>query len=630
MRSKVHIDRQTVREILELVWFHATPFIRRRFALVLALVLAAAILAPLGPVALKLVVDNFTGQSTFQTLSIGLAVGLYVLSQWLSRSIGEIRGLVYARAERRMFTIISDVLFTHVIGLPLRYHLQRATGAVNQTRENGLQGLQMILHHLIFTALPVAAQLVTTVWILFRIDQPLFLTIFCAAVACYAVAFTFFVVRSTKSAEDASAAAVDASALMTDSIMAYETVKFFAAENMVRTRVREALNATEDRWVRFYRAYAVNGLVVATIFASFLALAIALAAREVAAGRMTVGEFILINTYMLQMMQPVEMLGYAIQGFSQGAAMLGKMMALLREAPETDAQLASSSTLKLNAWNVLGQDCRRTRDVVPGRQLIVERRPIVTPAAIEFRGISLSYDDNRSVLRDVSFVLPAGQTLGIVGTSGAGKSTIVRLLVRLFDPDAGTILLDGTPTHALALAELRRAIAVVPQDTVLFNETLRYNISFGRSGCTQAEIEDAARLAHLHDFIVSLPDKYDTRVGERGVKLSGGEKQRVSIARAALKSPRLYVFDEATSSLDSATEREIVTNLRQISRACTTMIIAHRLSTIAHADQIIVLDAGEIVERGRHAELIARGGKYAALWNAQQAGPTAAHIATVQ
>jgi len=239
---------------------------------------------------------------------------------------------------------------------------------------------------------------------------------------------------------------------------------------------------------------------------------------------------------------------------------------------------------------------------------------------IEFRNVSVAYSVDRTILRHVSFRVPEGKTLGIVGASGSGKSTLVRLLARLLEPDVGQILLGGVPVSAMNLASLRQSIAVVPQDTILFNDTLAYNIGFGKAHSSQGEIEEAARLAHLHDFIVSLPEGYQTRVGERGVKLSGGEKQRVSIARAALRRPQIYVFDEATSSLDSQTEREIARNLEEISRTRTTLIIAHRLSSVVHADEIIVLDAGTIVERGTHASLLAKKGRYAALWDAQHRG----------
>jgi ATP-binding cassette, subfamily B, heavy metal transporter len=379
---------------------------------------------------------------------------------------------------------------------------------------------------------------------------------------------------------------------MTDSILNYETVKYCTAETVVQGRVGRALVETEERWVGFYRRYAYNGLAVATIFAGFLAVTILYAAHEVQAARLTIGSFVLVNTYMLQVVRPVEQLGYAMQSLSQGLAFLEKMIQLFRENPEP--------------------------------QFSGVAYPSAAPGRLEFHGVGVSYRADRLILSDVSFCLQAGKTLGIVGGSGGGKSTLVRLLVRLVEPDAGCILLDGTSISELSLSTLRQAVAVVPQDTVLFNDTIGYNIAFGKAGSTQAEVEDAARLAYLHDFIISLPDGYDTKVGERGIKLSGGEKQRVSIARAAIKRPRIYVFDEATSSLDSKTEREILRNLGEISRFSTTLVIAHRLSTVVHADEIVVLEGGTIVERGNHVSLIRQNGQYAKLWEAQQHNSVAA------
>jgi ATP-binding cassette subfamily B protein len=563
----------------------------------LLLITAASALTALGPVALKLIVDGLTGPVTPTSLSIGLLVCFYVFSQWLARSVGEIRGLVYARAERRMSRTLSERLFAHILRLPLRFHLNRQTGALTQSLTNGLQGYQTVLHTVVLSILPVASELGTVVVVLAKLGQPTFLRMFCAAIVCYVIVFSYAAHRTRKAARSASAAQVESTGTMTDSILNYETVKYFAAEPIVEGRVGGALIQTEIQWVRFYRQYAVNGLLVATIYAVFLGATIWYAARDVQGGRISIGTFVLINTYMLQIVRPVEMLGYAVQSLSQGLAYLDKMLELFREKTEPEFVLPGG----------------KASQSAPSPTLVEGRRV----GELEFRDVCLSYRADRSVLKGVSFKLPAGQTLGIVGPSGSGKSTVVRLLARLLEPDRGRILLDGVPIQEWSLQELRESIAVVPQDTVLFNESIGYNIGFGRPGSSQEHIEAAARLANLHDFILSLPEQYATRVGERGVKLSGGERQRVSIARAALKRPRIYVADEATSSLDSQTEGDIVKNLAEVSRNTTTLVIAHRLSTVVHADQIVVVDAGVVAERGTHASLLAQNGRYAALWRAQ-------------
>ena len=591
--QKLRRSMASLGDVIGLIWTDATGFVRLRLVVALLLIMAASAMTALGPVALKLVVDGFAGQGSAAGVSAVTLIGLYVLSQWLARTVGEIRGLVYARAERRMSRMLSERLFAHVMRLPLRFHLERQTGAISQTLDNGLNGYQMVLHTLVFTILPVATELGTIVFVLSRLNQPAFLGLFAGAIVAYAVVFWYSAFTIMAAAKAASDSQINATAVMTDSILNYETVKYFTAESVVQERVSRVLTQTEDGWVGFYRRWAYNGLGVATIFAGFLAVTILYAAHEVQAGRMTVGSFVLINTYMLQVVRPVEMLGYAMQSLSQGMAFLEKLFDIFREKPEPFV----------------------VSDISPTGSGV---------GKLDFEAVGVAYRSDRIILRDVNFTLPAGKTLGVVGGSGAGKSTLVRLLVRLIDPDTGRILLDGISIGDLPLSTVRQAIAVVPQDTVLFNDTIGYNIAFGKAGSTQAEIEHAARLAHLHDFIMSLPDGYDTRVGERGIKLSGGEKQRVSIARAAIKRPRIYVFDEATSSLDSHTEREILRNLREISRFSTTLVIAHRLSTVVHADEIVVLEGGTIVERGSHSALLHQSGKYAALWQAQQQGTVAA------
>jgi ATP-binding cassette subfamily B protein len=574
-----------LREVIALIWSEADRFVKFRLASALLLTLIASALIGLGPVALKLVVDRFAGAAKTSTVPLALVIGLYVLSQGLARSAGEIRAFFYAGAEQRMVRTLSERLFGHVLKLPLRFHLDRQTGAVTQTLTNGMQGYMVVVHTLLFGTLPIAVELATIVVVLSRLDQPAFLLFFSGAIVCYSVLFAFAARRTQEAAKSGSAAQIDANAVMTDSILNYETVKYFAAETVVQRSVRGALVRTEAEWVRFSRQFAINGLCVATVYTTFLALTVLYAARETEAGRISIGTFVLMNAYVLQIVRPVEMLGSAVQALAHGMANLHKMLELFREKSE---ELAKGDSA-----------------------------PLTGPGALEFSKVSVSYQSDRAILKEVSFRAPAGKTLGIVGHSGSGKSTIVRLLTRLIEPDSGRILLDGVPISEVSLTRLRESIAVVPQDTILFNDTIAYNIAFGKAGSTRQEVEAAARLAHLHDFIMTLPEGYETRVGERGVKLSGGEKQRVSIARAVIKQPAIYVFDEATSSLDTRTEREIMQSLRDISFHRTTLVIAHRLSTVVYADHIVVLDAGLIVEQGTHEALLEQKGRYAALWQAQ-------------
>jgi ABC-type transport system involved in Fe-S cluster assembly fused permease/ATPase subunit len=585
-RTNVVSGLGNLREVIALIWSEADRFVKIRLAAALLLTLTASALIGLGPVALKLVVDRFAGDVKTSTVPVALVIGLYVLSQGLARSVGEIRAFFYAGAEQRMVRTLSERLFAHVLKLPLRFHLDRQTGAVTQTLTNGMQGYMVVVHTLMFGTLPIAVELATIVVVLSRLDQPAFLLFFSGAIVCYSVLFAFAARRTQKAAKSGSAAQIDANAVMTDSILNYETVKYFAAETVVQRSVRGALMRTEAEWVRFSRQFAVNGLCVATLYTAFLGLTVLYAARETEAGRISIGTFVLMNAYVLQIVRPVEMLGSAVQALSHGMANLHKMLELFREKSE---ELAKGDSA-----------------------------PLTGPGALEFSKVSVSYRSDRAILNEVSFRAPAGRTLGIVGHSGSGKSTIVRLLTRLIEPDSGRILLDGVPISEVSLTRLRESIAVVPQDTILFNDTISYNIAFGKAGSTREEVEAAARLAHLHDFIRTLPQGYDTRVGERGVKLSGGEKQRVSIARAVIKQPAIYVFDEATSSLDTRTEREIMQSLRDISFHRTTLVIAHRLSTVVYADHIVVLDAGVIAEQGTHQALLEHNGRYAALWRAQQ------------
>lgn len=581
-----------MRDAWGLLW-ETDAYTKRRLSIALALVGVAAVLNGLAPLALKGVVDNLAHSARHATtLPLLVLVALYVASMWLARIAAELREFAFGGAERRMYRSLSERLFSHVIRLPMRFHLDRKLGAVSEALTTGLQGLQRILHYTVYTILPVLLELGTVIVVLLHLNQTVFMGLFVLALGCYAAVFAWGMARIAGPARAAAAAQVDARGVMIDYVGNVELVKYFGAESMAGEQFDDALSHGESHWGIYYARRVRNGVLVATLFAGFLGVTVTYAARQVQLGAMTMGDFVLVSTYMLQLVRPIETLGMALQQLMQGLAFVERMLELRRAVPEP---------------HQIGM----TLAPEGSGELVFDR-------------VQLGYRAGRRVLDDISFRVPAGRTLGIVGASGAGKSTLLRLAVRLVEPDDGRIFLDGQPICELALPALRRAIAVVPQETVLLNDTIANNIRFGNPGSSQADIEGVARLAQLHEFIMSQPDRYDTRVGERGIKLSGGERQRVSIARAILRQSRIFWFDEATSSLDSVTERQIVGNLREIARRSTTVVVAHRLSSVEHADEIIVLQQGKIAERGAHAELLALGGIYAGLWHAQQSSASTA------
>ena len=494
--------------------------------------------------------------------------------------------MLYGRADQRVQIRLSNKLFQHVMSLPLRFHLDRKTGALHQTLANGLMGYRVVQHHLVNSILPVLIELATMGTILVVLGHTAFLLIIGVSVLSYAVAFWVGATLVRTPARDASTAQIDAGAVFTDSILNYETVKSSNAEPQVRERYMAALRITEKRWAELFTRKMQNGIVVATIFVLSLGVSVYVAASEVQQGRMSVGEFVLVNAYVIQLTMPLELIGFAFRDIVQAVAFIEKMANLLRAKPELDRA--------------------------------AHRAPIsVGCGELVFDRVSFAYDADRCILRNVSFFVPPGNTLAIVGSSGSGKSSLIRLLLRMVDPTKGQISLGGVPLPNFPVSALRDAIAVVPQDTALFNDSIAYNIAFGKHGSTDEEVVAAAKAADIHDFILRLPDGYDTTVGERGVKLSGGEKQRIAIARAAIKKPGIFVFDEATASLDSRTERTILENFLQVTAGTTAIVIAHRLSTVVHADEIVVLDKGSVVEQGSHDTLVEHGGVYSAMWNAQ-------------
>ncbi len=585
-----------------MAWSEVDRYILVRFSAACFLVAVTGALAALTPLAYKLIVDAYSaGADAQQTtgtpyaqasaaaaLTPALLIIAYVLGQTLLKCLATVRELLHAQGEQRLNRRLSRHWFMHIISLPLAFHLDRKTGGVSETLTQGLRGYATLLRHVLYTFLPVGVEFLAITLVLVSFGHVRYLAVLALAAIAYACAFGRAASSIGTPSLAIASAHIEANAVLTDSLLNYETMKYFDAESIVGRRYDDALARTESAWIAYFRRITANGLLVAAIFAASLATSLIMAGHDVARGVMTAGDLVLINSYVLRLVQPLEEVGYAVREVAQSLSFLQRMLELLSERPE------------------------------PGRSAGHPHAIARPRGELIFQQVTFSYRSRRPVLKDVSFSIPAGGCVAIVGASGSGKSSLVRLLFRLYEADSGFIALDGVPTQSMPLSALRQAIAVVPQDTVLFNDTIGGNIALGRRGCTRADIERAARLAHLDGFIENLPEGYDTLVGERGLKLSGGEKQRVAIARAALKEPQLFVFDEATSSLDSRTEQAILRNLAEVAKGRTALIIAHRLSAVVHANQIMVLERGSIVERGTHTQLLQRDGSYAALWRAQQ------------
>ena len=511
----------------------------------------------------------------------------YGAARILSLAFNEARDAIFINVAQRAIRTVALEVFRHLHSLSMRFHLGRQTGRLSLSIERGTRAIESLLRFSLFAIIPTVIELVLVFVILWNtLDAAVALTTI-TVVVLY-IAYTMTVTewrlkfRREMNREDGRA-----STKAIDSLLNFETVKYFGNEAHEASRLDEALRGYERAAVMNQVSLSLLNVGQAAIIAGGLTAVMLLCAQGIVAGTMTIGGFVMANTYLMQLYQPLSFFGFVYREIKQGLIDIEEMFDLLGESEEI-------------------ADAPGARDLV------------VDGGRIEFDGVGFGYDPRRPLLADVGFAIPAGRTLAIVGPSGAGKSTVSRLLFRFYDVDAGAVRIDGQDVRHVTKSSLRAAIGIVPQDTVLFNDTIYYNIAYGRPDATPAEVERAARLARIHDFIVSTPDGYRTMVGERGLKLSGGEKQRVAIARTVLKNPPILILDEATSALDSTTEREIQHNLGELARGRTTLSIAHRLSTIVDAHEILVLDAGRVVERGRHEALIARGGRYAEMWRRQQ------------
>ena len=538
------------------------------------------------PLVLKEIIDAMDKSHAVLAIPVFLIIGYGVLRMF-STLFGELRDAVFAKVTQRAIRRVALQVFVHLHSLSLRFHLDRQTGGVSRDIERGTRGIGFLLNFMLFNILPTLLEIGLVAAILFSKYSVWFAVITFVTLLVY-IAFTLFVtewrmvVRRSMNDLDSKA-----NSRAIDSLLNYETVKYFGNEQYEARRYDDNMQHWEIAATRNATSLAYLNAGQSFIVAIGITALMLLAAEEVVKGTMTIGDLVLVNVFMIQLYMPLHFLGFVYREIRHALADMEKMFGLLHEHREI-ADAPNAKALQ------------------------------VGKAEVRFEQVSFSYAPDRQILFDVNFVIPEGYTVAVVGSSGAGKSTLSRLLFRFYDVQQGRILVDGQDVRSVTQSSLRAAIGIVPQDTVLFNDTIYYNIAYGRPDATPEEIIAAAQAAHIHEFIESLPLGYKSMVGERGLKLSGGEKQRVAIARAILKNPAILIFDEATSALDSKSEKAIQAELRAIAKDRTTLVIAHRLSTIVDADQILVMDKGRIVERGTHRELLAVNKLYAQMWNLQK------------
>ena len=572
----------TLKSLLPWLWAY-----RGRMIAAFGCLLLAKLASVYVPIVFKNMIDALTGTyDVVLVLPIGLLL-MYGFARLASTGFTELREILFVRVTQQAIRRIALSVFTHLHNLSLRFHLERQTGGVSRDIDRGTRAISNLISYTLYSILPTIIELVMVMSVLaYKYDQ-VFVWITLASIVCY-VAFTVIIsnwrIHIRRAVNEADSAA---NTRAIDSLINYETVKYFNNEAFELDRYDEAMRRWEDASVRSQMTLTMLNMGQQLIIVIGLVAMMWHAAQGVVAGSMTVGDLVLVNAFLIQLYMPLNFFGVVYREIRQALTDIERMFGLLNTQREI----------------VDAPDARALPEA---------------PISVLFDSVDFAYDPARPILSNVSFEIPAGKTVAAVGHSGAGKSTLARLIYRFYDVTGGRILMNGIDIRKIDQSSLRGGIAIVPQDTVLFNDTLYYNILYGNPTATREQVIAAAKAAHLHEFVEALPDGYDAKVGERGLKLSGGEKQRVAIARALLKNPPILVFDEATSALDSKTEKAIQASMEVAARGRTTLIIAHRLSTVMNADEIIVLDAGRIVERGRHAALLAANGIYAQMWALQK------------